>query len=89
MAPSERVGLDGCRADRDWRFPVTHAFSDRTTPEFRRLQAELGSRHSFRETARIIETFLPCAKQINTTVRNRPGRVAQNVIDRESAHSPR
>ena len=57
----------------------------RTTPELSRLQAELGSRHSFRETARIIETFLPCAKQINTTVRNRLGRVAQNFIDRESA----
>lgn len=65
--------------------PVTHFFPDRTTPELRRLQAELGSRHSFREAARIIETFLPCAKQINTTVRNRLGRVAQNFIDRESA----
>ena len=32
-----------------------------------------------------METFLPCAKQINTTVRNRLGRVAQNLIEREPA----
>jgi len=44
--------------------PVTHFFPDRTTPELRRLQAELGSRHSFREAARIIETFLPCASRL-------------------------
>lgn len=51
-------------------------FPDRSTPELRRLQADLGARHSFREAARLIETFLPCAAQLNTTVRNRLGRIA-------------
>jgi hypothetical protein len=49
----------------------------------RRLQAELGSRHSFREAARIMETFLPCATQMNTTVRNRLGMIAQDIGDCE------
>ena len=47
------------------------------------LQAELGARHSFREAARILETFLPCAKQHNTTVRNRLGKVAKDITDAE------
>ena len=42
--------------------PLADYFPDRSTPELRRLQAELGARHSFREAARILETFLPCAK---------------------------
>ena len=71
-----------CRGEQS---PVAKIFPDRATPELCRLQTELGSRHSFREAARIMETFLPCAKQINTTVRNRLGRVAQNIIDREPA----
>ncbi|SMD09194.1 ISKra4 family transposase [Primorskyibacter flagellatus] len=62
-----------------------HLFPDRATPELRRLQAELGSRHSFREAARIMETFLPCAKQMNTTVRNRLGRIAKELSDREQS----
>ena len=72
-------------------------FPDRATPEFRRLQAELGSRHSFREAARLIEMFLPCAAQLNTTVRNRLGRIAdelgfneegQEDADTDAASSP-
>ncbi|WP_299971803.1 ISKra4 family transposase, partial [uncultured Roseobacter sp.] len=59
-------------------------FRHRATPELRRLQAELGARHSFREAARILETFLPCAKQHNTTVRNRLGKVAKDITDAES-----
>ncbi len=58
--------------------PLAHFFPDRSTPELRRLQAELGARHSFREAARILETFLPCAKQLNTSVRNRLGKVARD-----------
>lgn len=54
-------------------------FSDRATPELRRLQAELGARHSFREAARLIEMFLPCSAQLNTTVRNRLGRIADEL----------
>lgn len=71
-----------CRGEQS---PVAKIFPDRATPELCRLQTELGSRHSFREAARIMETFLPYAKQINTTVRNRLGRVAQSFIDREPA----
>lgn len=59
--------------------PLAHYFPDRSTPELQRLQAELRARHSFREAARIIETFVPCAKQMNTTVRNRLGKVAQVI----------
>jgi len=76
--------------------PLAHVFPDRSTPELQRLQAELGARHSFREAARIMETFLPCARQMNTTVRNRLGKIAQDIsgIDRaeravdEDATSP-
>jgi len=59
--------------------PVAHFFPDRATPELRRLQTELGSRHSFREAARITELFLPCAKQMNTTIRNRLGQIAHEI----------
>ncbi|GAW35442.1 hypothetical protein RA2_02505 [Roseovarius sp. A-2] len=59
--------------------PLAHFFPDRSTPELRRLRAELGARHSFREAARILETFLPCAKQVNTSVRNRLGKVARDI----------
>ena len=63
--------------------PLAHFFPDRSTPELRRLQAELGARHSFREAARILETFLPCAKQVNTSVRNRLGKVSREICDSE------
>ena len=63
--------------------PLAHFLPDRSTPELRRLQAELGARHSFREAARILETFLPCAKQVNTSVRNRLGKVAKDIEQTE------
>ena len=63
--------------------PFAQVFPDRATPELQRLQAELGARHSFREAARILETFLPCAKQHNTTVRNRLGRIAEDITGLE------
>ena len=59
--------------------PVVDLFPERAIAELMRLQAELGSRHSFREAARLIEMFLPCAPQSNTTVRNRLGRVAEKL----------
>ena len=59
--------------------PLAHFFPDRATPELRRLQTELGARHSFREAARIMELFLPCAKQMNTTIRNRLGQIAHEI----------
>ncbi len=61
--------------------PAAHFFPDRATPELKRLQTDLGSRHSFREAARIMELFLPCAKQLNTTIRNRLGQIAQEIGD--------
>ena len=59
--------------------PLAGLFSDRATAELRRLQAELGARHSFREAARLIEMFMPCSAQLNTTVRNRLGRIADEL----------
>ena len=59
--------------------PFAGLFPDRATSELRRLQAELGSRHSFREAARLIEMFLPCSAQLNTTVLNRLGRIADEI----------
>ncbi len=56
---------------------------DRATPELRCLQTELGSRHSFREAARLFEMFLPCSAQLNTTVRNRLGRIADDLSSEE------
>ena len=61
---------------------LTQFFPGRETPELRHLQADLGSRHSFREAARIMQMFLPCAPQMNTTARNRLGKVAREMIDR-------
>jgi len=63
--------------------PLARFFPDRSTPELQRLQAELGARHSFREAARIMEIFLPCAKQANTSVRNRLGKIAREISDSE------
>lgn len=66
--------------------PLADRFPERATPELQRLQAELGSRHSFREAARLMETFLPCAPQSNTTVRNRLARIAKTLEATEAAH---
>ncbi len=59
--------------------PLPALSSDRSTPELRPVQAEHGARHSFREAARILETFLPCATQMNRTIRTRSCRVAQDI----------
>lgn len=67
--------------------PLTHFFPGRSTPELQRLQAELGARHSFREAARILETSLPCAKQTNTSIRNRLGKTAEEINEGETVES--
>lgn len=64
--------------------PLTRFFPGRSTPELQRLQAELGARHSFRQAAHIMEIFLPCAKQVNTSIRNRLGRAAKEIGDSEN-----
>ncbi|MEO0963260.1 MAG: ISKra4 family transposase [Pseudomonadota bacterium] len=79
-----RIRRCACNAKSDVTFggplsPLSRFFPDRSTPELRRLQAELGARHSFREAARITEMFLPCAKQQNTTIRNRLGKTAREI----------
>jgi hypothetical protein len=79
-----RLRQCACKSDTDAAkvvllSPLNAMFPDRATPELQRLQAELGSRHSFREAARLLEMFLPCAPQSNTTVRNRLGRIAEKL----------
>ena len=59
--------------------PLAYFFPDRATPELQRLRAELGSRHSFREAARLPKSFLPCYPPHHTTVRGRLGRVATGI----------
>ena len=81
-----RIRRCACNAKSDVTFggtlsPLARFFPDRSTPELQRLQAELGVRHLFREAARIMETFLPCAKQVNTSVRNRLGKIAEKISD--------
>ena len=65
--------------------PLTELLSDRCTPELRRLQGELGARHSYREAARLLEMLLPCGPVNHATMRNRTHRVA---ADLEAAVSP-
>jgi hypothetical protein len=67
--------------------PLAHFFPGRSTPELQRLQAELGARHSFREAARTMEAFLPCAKQMNTSIRNRLSKTAKEINDGEPVES--
>ena len=59
--------------------PLAFFFPDRATPELQRLHAELGSRHSFREAARLMKSFLPCHPPHHTTVRGRLGRIAERL----------
>ena len=64
--------------------PLADLLPDRCMPELRRLQAELGARHSFREAARILATFLPCSLPSHASVRNRLHRVAKALEDAET-----
>jgi hypothetical protein len=63
--------------------PLSKLLPDRCTPELRRLQGELGARHSFREASRILSTLLPCSPPNHASVRNRLHRVVAdlNVAD--------
>ncbi len=52
----------------------------RATPELERIQAELGSRLSFREAARVLDIFLPTARVHNhRTLSNRLAKVADQI----------
>ena len=59
--------------------PLSELLPDRCTPELRRTQSELGARHSFREAARLLATFLPCSPQNQSSVRNRLHRTSEEL----------
>jgi hypothetical protein len=59
--------------------PLAQLFPDRCTPELRRIQAELGARHSFREAAQLLSTLLPCSPTNHATIRNRTHRIAVEI----------
>jgi hypothetical protein len=59
--------------------PLADLFPDRRTPELHRLQAELGTRVSYREAARILSTLLPCSPLTHRSIRNRLARVADDL----------
>lgn len=61
--------------------PLTRILPENATPELRRLQADLGARHSFREAARLLNELTPCARQNHATIRNRLASVAACLED--------
>lgn len=64
--------------------PLSELLPDCCTPELRRLQAELGARHSFREAARLLGMLLPCSPANHASVRNRLHRVAGDLHAKEA-----
>ena len=82
-ACADTLGLSGVSLS-----PLSHLLPDRCTGELRRLQAELGARHSFREAKRLLETFLPCSPPNHASVRNRLHRVAGRIEAVEAAALP-
>lgn len=64
--------------------PLIELLPDRCTPEFRRLQAELSARHSYREAARLLTMLLPCEPPNHATMRNRTHQVAAELEARTS-----
>ncbi len=62
--------------------PLAQLLPDRCTPELRRVQAELGARHSFREAAQKLSMLLPCSPANHATIRNRTHRVAAEIEDK-------
>ena len=68
--------------------PLSHVLPDRCTAELRRLQTELGARHSFYEATRLLETFLPCSPPNHVSVRNRLHRMARTIEAVEAAALP-
>jgi hypothetical protein len=75
-------GLPGFPEFKVGHSPLTRILRDNATPELRRLQAELGGRHSFREAARLLNALTPCATQNHATIRNRLASVAKALEER-------
>jgi len=65
--------------------PLASILPDRCTAELQRLHADLGARHSFREAARLLKTFVPCSPPNHGSVRNRLHRVASAIEKGEAA----
>jgi hypothetical protein len=59
--------------------PLTQLFPDRCTPELRRVHAELGARHSFREASQLLSTLLPCSPTNHANIRNGTHRIAAEI----------
>ena len=78
-----RIRVCSCRAGSGFvdvsQSPLAELIPDRCTPELRRLQAELSARHSYRESARLLETLLPCGSVNHATMRNRTHRIADDL----------
>ncbi len=68
--------------------PLAQLLPDRCTPELRRIQAELGARHSFREAGRLLSILLPCSPTNHATIRNRTHHVA-GQIEARVAEAPK
>jgi len=67
---------------------IQNLLNGRATPELERIQAELGSRLSFREAARVLDLFVPATTSHNhRTVSNRLAKVADQ-IEKWDAASP-
>ena len=64
--------------------PFSALLPDRCTPKLRRLQAELGARHSLREAACLLGTLLPCSPPNHANLRNRLHRVAGELHAEEA-----
>lgn len=76
------------RAARSETRNIEALLKGRATPELERVQAELGSRLSFREAARVLDLFVPASRPHNhRTVGNRLAKVADQ-IEKWDAASP-
>jgi hypothetical protein len=83
--------IKACPCMNSWGFidvsasPLAELLSDRCTPEFQRLQAELSARHSYREAARLLTMLLPCEPPNHSTMRNRTHKVAAELESQAAA----
>jgi hypothetical protein len=87
----EAPRISVCPCMNSWGFidvslsPLAELLPDRCTPEFRRLQAELSARHSYREAARLLTMLLPCEPPNHASMRNRTHQVAAELEARTVA----
>jgi hypothetical protein len=68
--------------------PLMPLLPDPCAPERRRVQSELGVRHSFREAAQLLSTLRTCSLTNHATLRNRTHRVAAE-IEAKAPETPR